>query len=200
MQACTQTGRRTPSTASQFSETQADASGREAERGLNVSYPAEPSRGGLWAGWQITGHSCCHGDCRGWQRWITHQRSSVNHQSPLTSHYRHWCPPTPPTPCTHTYTHTLTHISSGWAAKSHSGWVLLTNQPKVCENAAPSYTPLPSTSRSLLSLSFLSLPHFTSTVISVSALCFVTYSSLTFFLPVSLHLCFLPVTEFISTL
>lgn len=47
---------------------------------------------GLWAWWRITGHSCCHRDCCSSWRWITHQRSSVNHQSPLTPRRRQ-CPP-----------------------------------------------------------------------------------------------------------
>lgn len=80
-----------------------DARGMKAE-GVYTSHPAEMRRGGLWAGWQITGHSCCHGDCRDWRRWITHQRSSVNHQSPLT--FPPQTPPPPPSPRTHIVTHT----------------------------------------------------------------------------------------------
>lgn len=74
----------------------------EKQRECICFIPSELRRGGLWAGWQITGHSCCHGDCRGWRRWITHQRSSVNHQSPLTFHHRHRSP----TPRTRILTHT----------------------------------------------------------------------------------------------
>lgn len=98
-----------------------------------MSHPTELRRGGLWAGWQITGHSCCHGDCCSWRRWITHQRSSVNHQSPLTSHYRHRHPPLFFTD-THTYTHTLEED----AAQNLTGRDLLTSQLKLCENTAPS--------------------------------------------------------------
>ena len=128
-----------------------DASGREAE-GMTAPHPTEHRRGGLWAGWQITGHSCCYRDCCCWRRWITHQHSSVSHQSPLTSHHRHRCP----TP----QTHLLTHISSGCGTKSHSGWAPLTDQLKLRENATPSYILLLSISRTLSSFLFSLSPTY----------------------------------------
>lgn len=47
-------------------------------------------------------------------------------------------PPTHP-PYTHSHTFLHTHIRRGYSTKSHRGWVLLTNQLKLCENTAPSY-------------------------------------------------------------
>lgn len=146
-------------------------------KGVHVSYPEKLRRGGLWARWRITGHSRCHGDCRGWRRWIASQHSPVNHQSPPT--------PIHPllitdanTPCTHI----LTRFRSRNGTKSHSGWVLLTNQLKLSEDAAPSYISLLSISHTLLSSFFpFSPPHITFTVISVWAFAFVTCSSLHLF-------------------
>lgn len=165
----------------------------EKQRECICFIPSELRRGGLWAGWQITGHSCCHGDCRGWRRWITHQRSSVNHQSPLTFHHRHRSP----TPRTRILTHT--RIRRGYSTKSRRGWVLLTNQLELCENTAPSYSLLLSVSRPLF-LSFFSHSHI-SLYLSfhwqpsfLSPSC----SFLTFFFS-SLHLCVLLVTELISS-
>lgn len=46
--------------------------------------------------------------------------------------------PQTPTPARrHTYLHT--HIRRGYGAKSHRGWVVLTNQLRLCENTAPLY-------------------------------------------------------------
>lgn len=66
------------------------------------------------------------------------------------------------TPAPHpVYTHTHLHtLAADTAARSHSGWVLLTNQLKLRENAAPSSIPLLSISRTLLSLFFSLTPTF----------------------------------------
>lgn len=151
---------------------------------MYTSYPTELHRGGLWAGWQITGQSCCHGDWRVWRRWITHQCSSLNHQSPLTSHHRHWHP------LTRTHTRARAHSRKGYRTKSHRGWVLLTNHLKLWENAAPCYIPLLSVCESSASLPLLSLPHVSSPVIAVSAVLFLTCFSLTCFalFSIPLHL------------
>lgn len=125
-----------------------------------MSHPTEPRRGGLWAGWQITGHSCCHRDCHGLLRWITHHRSSVNHQSPLTSHHRHQHPLPPPQTCivTHTHTRTLEEDTAQNLTGDKFCWRINSN----CENAASSYILLLSVyqpSSFLPLLSHLSQPH-----------------------------------------
>lgn len=152
-----------------------------------MSHPTELRRGGLWAGWQITGHSCCYRDCRVWRRWITHQRSSVNHQSPLTSHHRHRHPLTG----SHSCTRTLEEDTAQNLTRDEFCWRINSNS----ERTPPPVISCSSLSISLLlsSCASLSLPHIASPVISVPAFLFVTCSSLTCFarFPISLHLCIL---------
>lgn len=93
-----------------------------------------PTSDGLWVWWQITGHSCCHRDRRGSWRWITHQRSSVNHQSPLTPRHRH----PPPSSRNHLHRLAVLHIRRGCRKISRSRWVVLTNQPeRTCTPPPP---------------------------------------------------------------
>lgn len=165
----------------------------EKQRECICFIPSELRRGGLWAGWQITGHSCCHGDCRGWRRWITHQRSSVNHQSPLTFHHRHRSP----TPRTRilTHTHALEEDTAQNLAGDEFCWRINSNSVRTpppliaCSSLSrPLFLSFFSHSHISLYLSFHWQPSF------LSPSC----SFLTFFFS-SLHLCVLLVTELISS-
>lgn len=170
-----------------------------------MSHPTELRRGGLWAGWQITGHSCCHGDCRSCRRWITHQRSSVNHQSPLTSHYRHRHPHPPPLFFSQTHILTHAHIRRGCSTKSHgtssadeSTQTLQERRPllylaPLCLSAFL-FPPAPLSS---LTPTYHFTCHFTTSLLSCHLLLSPLPSSALF--SISLHPRVLQVAQFIST-
>lgn len=113
------------------------------------------------------------------RRWITHQRSSVNHQSPLNSHYRQQHPPYNTHVITHTHAHRDAHIRRGCSTDLGGDefcWRINSNSARTPPLLAACTSPclpdslVPPTHLSLLSLTSLSPRRFFGAPLSVGLL------------------------------